>query len=82
MIDLKDARSRVPRRKLRSQAPERLQRQPRLDLEPLAREYFGVDFETKLLNDFNGGQDSTSGRPPALSITEGETKKKQNTRMD
>ena len=57
----RDARSRVLRRRLRGQAPERLQRWPTtktpwLGLETPARSYRGGDFVDRLLNDFNGSR--------------------------
>ena len=56
----RDARSLVLRRRLRGQAPERLQlrlttKTPWLGLEAPARTYCGGDFVARLLNDFNGG---------------------------
>ena len=56
----RDARSHVLRRRLRGQAPGRLQRRPttktpRLGLETPARTYCGGDFVARLLNDFSGG---------------------------
>ena len=67
----RDARSHVLRRRLRGQAPERLQRRPTtktpwLGLETLARTYRGGDFVARLLNDFNGGQ-----RPRPRGATSG-----------
>ena len=58
----RDTRPRIPRRQLRCQAPERLQRRPRLEPETSARAYRDGDFEAKPLSDFNGGRGSTPSR--------------------